>query len=159
MSNLIVNAPSASLSRRPSQLTRLMVINFLSDGDSKKNWKSRRKVFKSFSLFLQNINLLNFRLRVCKYVGTYVCRQQHQLKLYSYSVLKCFKRLIVESRYLNKCTTCAWRFCFCRPYEQGCQIFLRTTYQSGKKYSKLPHNIPIGLEIYDVNGRKIEQLS
>jgi hypothetical protein len=31
---------------------------------------------------------------------------------------------------------------------QGCQIFLGTTYQNGKKYTKSPQNIPNGPKIY-----------
>jgi hypothetical protein len=31
---------------------------------------------------------------------------------------------------------------------QGCQIFLGTTYQNGKKYTKLPQNVPDGHTMY-----------
>jgi hypothetical protein len=33
---------------------------------------------------------------------------------------------------------------------QDCQIFLGTTYQNGKKYAKLPPNIPNGHNIYQM---------
>jgi hypothetical protein len=32
-------------------------------------------------------------------------------------------------------------------FQRDCQIFLGTTYQNGDKYTKLPHNIPNGLNI------------
>jgi hypothetical protein len=38
-------------------------------------------------------------------------------------------------------------------FDQGCQIFLGPKYQNGGKYTKLPQNIPSGL-----NGRKIDQM-
>jgi hypothetical protein len=36
----------------------------------------------------------------------------------------------------------------CALLEQGCQIFLGTTYQNGTKYTKWPQNIPNGRKMY-----------
>jgi hypothetical protein len=41
--------------------------------------------------------------------------------------------------------------------DQGCQIFLGTTYQNGKKYTEILQNIPNGQKIFQ-NGRTINQI-
>jgi hypothetical protein len=33
---------------------------------------------------------------------------------------------------------------------QGCQIFLATTYQNGNKYTKQPENVPNGHKLYQI---------